>query len=854
MSGSHIRGAEGSRHVERHRRDEQAVRLHRRPRGQTGDPGGAGRRGVRVHGTGGPQRRRGGRGRLRHGHRGPRHPGHGQAVDRRAAHGHRQAHPPPGADPLPRGAHARRERLRGRLGHRARQHAQADRRARAAGLRVGGRPLPAPVPRRRLGPRADLADGHLQRRADRVARAPQGGAALPRPRPHRGRYRDLAARRARAVRRRSRRSPGRSLHGRRVRGRLGRADPGAGGRPRRRRAGRRARPDRPRRGRGAGGRPDPRLPRDHPPHRDRGRPPRGHPQGGVRPRLRRAGAALRRLADLRPLHAVQRAADLGRGERHATQDLDRGARPRGVEGAPGLTGQSAPVAIVAAGTDGMTAALWLAGHGLASVVLEAEERLLGQGSRSICVQKDVLDIFDRLGCGRAMADRGVSWTLGRTYYRDVELFQIRFPEVGRDAFPPFVNLPQAAMEEYLLERVRQEPLIELRWSHRVERVSQDAGGVRLAAATPAGPVEVRAPYAIACDGARSAMRKLLGVDFPGHSFEDRFLIADVRAKLPFPNERRFFFGPSFNPGRQVLVHPQPDDVWRIDWQIPAYVDIEEERASGRLDRRIRAVVGDAGYEIVWLSTYRFHQRVAAAFRVGRTFLAGDAAHLMSPFGARGLNSGVADAENLAWKLWLVLAGLAPAGLLDTYDTERRAAARENVAITDATMRFMVPPTWLHRLARAAVLRGSLRVPALRRRVNSGKLSAPFVYAGSPLVVPDPAAGPGDVLRPGAIALDLPAGPADAAASAARAAERVPRPPLDRYVVVGKDEPPPTPAEGVHALVDSEGVLAATYGARPGSLYLVRPDGHLAARGRGTGGADLADLVDLAAGAPTTPPR
>src|SRR6266542_4039087 len=877
MSGSHIRGAEGSRHVERHRRDEQAVRLHRRPRGQGGDPGGAGRRGVRVHGTGGPQRRRGGRGRLRHGHRGPRHPGHGQAVDRRAAHGHRQAHPPPGADPLPRGAHARRERLRGRLGHRARQHAQADRRARAAGLRVGGRPLPAPVPRRRLGPRADLADGHLQRRDDRVARAPQGGAALPRPRPHRGRYRDLAARRARAVRRRSRRSPGRSLHGRRVRGRLGRADPGAGGRPRRRRAGRRARPDRPRRGRGAGGRPDPRLPRDHPPHRDRGRPPRGHPQGGVRPRLRRAGAALRRLADLRPLHAVQRAADLGRGERHATQDLDRGARPRGVEGAPGLTGQSAPVAIVAAGTDGMTAALWLAGHGLASVVLEAEERLLGQGSRSICVQKDVLDIFDRLGCGRAMADRGVSWTLGRTYYRDVELFQIRFPEVGRDAFPPFVNLPQAAMEEYLLERVRQEPLIELRWSHRVERVSQDAGGVRLAAATPAGPVEVRAPYAIACDGARSAMRKLLGVDFPGHSFEDRFLIADVRAKLPFPNERRFFFGPSFNPGRQVLVHPQPDDVWRIDWQIPAHVDVEEERATGRLDRRIRAVVGDAGYEIVWLSTYRFHQRVAAAFRVGRTFLAGDAAHLMSPFGARGLNSGVADAENLAWKLWLVLEGRAPAELLGTYDLERRPAARENLAITDATMRFMVPPTSVHRLFRTAVLRGSLRIPALRRWVNSGKLSAPFVYASSPIVEPGAKAkgggtAPGSgavapdapcrlapsggvrrlrkVLGGGFVALYLPvdrAG-ADGAAFAERALERAPLAPVEVFVVVGPGDRPPELPEGARALVDTEGALAATYGG-PGSKWLIRPDGHVAARrDAGMDPAELPDLVDLAAGA------
>src|SRR6266498_5990661 len=154
------------------------------------------------------------------------------------------------------------------------------------------------------------------------------------------------------------------------------------------------------------------------------------------------------------------------------------------------------------------------------------------------------------------------------------------------------------------------------WEHRVESVSQDADGVRLVAATPDGAAEVRAEYAIGCDGARSAMRKLLGVEFPGHSFEDRFLIADVRAKLPFPNERRFFFDPSFNPGRQVLVHPQPDSVWRIDWQIPADVDVEEERSSGRLGQRIRAVVGDTDYQLVWLSTYRFHQRVAASFQVG----------------------------------------------------------------------------------------------------------------------------------------------------------------------------------------------------------------------------------------------
>jgi 2-polyprenyl-6-methoxyphenol hydroxylase-like FAD-dependent oxidoreductase len=540
----------------------------------------------------------------------------------------------------------------------------------------------------------------------------------------------------------------------------------------------------------------------------------------------------------------------------------------------------------------MTAALFLARHGLRSLVLESEGSLLGQGSRSICVQRDVLDLFDRLGCGQTMADRGVSWTIGRTYYRDVELFQIRFPEVGGDAFPPFVNLPQAMMEEYLLDRVRREPLIELRWNHRVESLSQDRDGVRLTAAAPDGRSELRAGYAVGCDGARSAMRRLLGIDFPGHSFQDRFLIADVRAKLPFPNERRFFFDPAFNPGRQVLVHPQPDSVWRIDWQIPADVDVEEERSSGRLDQRIRAVVGDADYEIVWLSTYRFHQRVAATFRAGRAFLAGDAAHLMSPFGARGLNSGVADAENLAWKLWLVLEGRAPAELLDTYDLERRAAARENVAITDATMRFMVPPTRLHRLLRTAVLRGSLRVAALRRWVNSGKLSAPFVYASSPIVetgpeavgragaiAPDapcrPAHAPGrpagraaagdgareggagrlrGLLGEGFVALYLPvgtaedpSGAADGAAFARRALERAPLAPLQLLVAVPPGEPPPDLPEGARALVDTEGALAATYGG-PGSLCLIRPDGHLAVRRLGMDPAELPDLVDFAAGA------
>jgi hypothetical protein len=361
--------------------------------------------------------------------------------------------------------------------------------------------------------------------------------------------------------------------------------------------------------------------------------------------------------------------------------------------------------------------------------------------------------------------------------------------------------------------------------------------------------------------------------FPGHSHEDLFLICDVRADLPFPNERRFFFDPPWNPGRQVLVHPQPDGIWRIDWQVPPGTDADAERANGGLDRRIRAVVGEsAAYELVWATVYRFHQRLVERYRAGRVLLAGDAAHLMSPFGARGLNSGAADAENLAWKLALVLRGDAPGHLLDSYHHERRAAALENLAVTDRSMRFMVPHGRLRRLARDTILRSSLRVPAARRWVNSGRLAQPFVYAPSPIVAED-AAQPG-LARHGDVAPDFacervgstrePAsrlrdvlggdfvlllagfGAGEGARAAAVRAARLAYPTPVRVVAVGSDRR----LSNVIVLHAAPGDLAPYTGDGP-RAWLIRPDGHLAGSVplRAESDVDLAPgLVAMAIGA------
>lgn len=381
-----------------------------------------------------------------------------------------------------------------------------------------------------------------------------------------------------------------------------------------------------------------------------------------------------------------------------------------------------PVLVVGAGPVGLATALLLARANVPTTVLEASPHREAVGSRSICVHRDVLNILERVGVGRAVVDAGVTWYRGRTYFRDREVLTVELPRAA--GFPPFVNTPQTTVERILHDKALANPLIDLRYGHQVDRLQLDPITVHTNRGTFEGT------HCVAADGAHSTVRDLLGIPFEGHSFSDRFVIADIRVDLGHPEpERRFYFDPPWNPGRQVLVHPQPDGVHRVDWQVPEGFELTPEH--------VRAITGDRPYEILWQSTYRFHQRRAQTFRVGRILLAGDAAHVMSPFGARGLNSGICDADNAAWKIALDRAGEAGPHLLDSYHEERAAAADENLRITGATMRFLVPRTAAERAHRAHVLEHGVT-----EQIDSGKLFEPFAYRDSPLTT-----NGGGALRP-----------------------------------------------------------------------------------------------------------
>ncbi|TDV34149.1 3-(3-hydroxy-phenyl)propionate hydroxylase [Paraburkholderia caballeronis] len=513
------------------------------------------------------------------------------------------------------------------------------------------------------------------------------------------------------------------------------------------------------------------------------------------------------------------------------------------------------VTIVGGGPVGLAIALGLANHGIASVLIEADESVC-YGSRAICISRRSLEIIERLGALDGFLAKGLPWTGGRSFYRNDEVLHFTMPQDDNQKLPPMVNLAQYHIEQFLLDAAeKRADLIDIRWRTKVTSVKTDVDGATLTLSTPPGDYEAQTDWLVAADGGRSTIRDALGLKLTGTSYEGRYVIVDILLDSPRPTERLAYFDPASNPGSTVLVHKQPDNVWRIDYQLRDGEDADEAIKPENVMPRVQSLLdmmGEASpWSPVWITIYKANALTLERYRHGRVLFAGDAAHLVPIFGVRGANSGIDDADNLAWKLAFAIKGIGADSLLDSYSDERVFAAHENLSYGTKSTEFMAPPSFAFDLMRSAVLSLAVRHPGVRSLINPRQTSA-ISYTKSSLNAAsdafDGGPAPGavlpecpltivergdvrdghltDLVGPRFTALyfsengDVPAG-LDGLETHARTCGI----PFELAAVSRQRPSDPTR----RTAWDPTGRVFEMYGAQPGALYLVRPDGHVLGR-------------------------
>ncbi|MES2534860.1 MAG: FAD-dependent oxidoreductase [Pseudomonadota bacterium] len=528
-----------------------------------------------------------------------------------------------------------------------------------------------------------------------------------------------------------------------------------------------------------------------------------------------------------------------------------------------VTPARSPVLIAGGGPVGLALAALLAEQGVASLVIEADDAYCS-GSRAICISRRSQEILGWIGADRPLGEKGLSWVGGRSYFRDREVLHFRMPSEPSERFSPMVNIQQYYVEQFAHEAMqRHAGLCAIRWSTRVVAVRQNDDGVEVDVIAAGGEREtLHGAWLVGCDGGRSTVREQLGLQLKGMEYDGRYVIVDIEQETSREVERLAWFDPPSNPGSTILMHRQPDNVWRIDYQIRDDEDpveaVKPENVLPRVQSHLEMIGETAPWNPLWITIYNAKCLTLDSYRHGRVLFAGDAGHLVPIFGVRGLNSGLDDAGNLAWKLALVLQGRASDALLDSYSIERVHATRENLAYGAKSTEFMAPPDFGFKLMREAALRLAEEDERVRSLVNP-RQSTPISYAGSPLNVPSRdgafagGASAGDT-APEAL-LQTAAGPGHLSRYfgdcfvALHFSEHDALPPSLVQLAAAVESGPArlkilrisrNSGAGPQALVDGLGQAWERYDAIEGSLYLIRPDGYVLGRWR------AADCHDVAA--------